>query len=96
MTDNLSQRTDVLIEKVLENVSRRKDALEKDFNQYKIVENNVISCDLSNIPGMTEWLKRSRQIKESYAAQEIIDTGSHMTQNRYEVHRKYTKSKNLL
>jgi hypothetical protein len=81
----------VLLHKVNANILRRKEILENDALNHKIIQNRVVSNELAQICGMQKWLERSNNAKQLYASKEVVDEWSHTTIKRGDLLNKYTK-----
>lgn len=79
-----------LIMRIEKNMERRRQNLENQIFERRIVVDRVLSFELAEVPGMDKWLQRNRTIKEIYANQVVHDEYSHGTLRRIDLHRRYS------
>eukprot|EP01040_Poterioochromonas_malhamensis_P007347 gene7348-7928_t len=88
-TNQERNRYDLILDWVKDNIQRRQRELDEDLQQHVVVENRVLSGELSSIPGMQRHLMHAKNAKNLYESQVVNDVSSHGTMTRADLNRKY-------
>jgi hypothetical protein len=89
----LNHHIDELVTWTRNNIQRREKELNDDLQEHVIIDNRVLSSQLSSIPGMQRHLSHARAAKQQYESQVIPDTNSHGSFTIAELNRKYNQKR---